>query len=225
MKSVVMCVAIVMAFATASLAQEAPRTLAVVGEGSAEAAPDMAVISLGVTHTDASAKAAMDRVSADASALLSTLSGMGVEPRDVQTDQLSISPLWNNDEGARDITGFVARNSLSVRVRNIGALGAVLDAALSAGSNDFNGLRFQLQDSTDAKAEARAAAVADAIARATQLAEAAGVTLGPIQTITEQGDSGMRPEMFAAARASDMPVAPGELSLSARVSVTFDLIP
>ena len=225
MKSVVMCAAFVMALATASLAQEAPRTLSVVGEGQAEAAPDMAVISLGVTHTDASAKAAMDRVSADASALLTTLSGMGVEPRDVQTDQLSISPLWNNDDGARDITGFVARNSVSVRVRNIAGLGAVLDAALTAGSNDFNGLRFQLQDSAEAEAEARAAAVRDAIARATQLAEAAGVTLGPIQTITEQGDSGMRPEMFATARASDMPIAPGELSLSARVAVTFDLIP
>ena len=225
MKSVVMCAALVLALATASLAQEAPRTLSVVGEGQAEAAPDMAVISLGVTHTDASAKAAMDRVSADASALLTTLSGMGVEPRDVQTDQLSISPLWNNDDGARDITGFVARNSVSVRVRNIAGLGAVLDAALTAGSNDFNGLRFQLQDSAEAEAEARAAAVRDAIARATQLAEAAGVTLGPIQTITEQGDSGMRPEMFATARASDMPIAPGELSLSARVAVTFDLIP
>ena len=224
MKSIVASIAIVMSLACAAVAQETARTLSVVGEGQVETAPDMAIISLGVTHTDASAKAAMDRVSTDARALLDTLAAQGVEARDIQTDQLSLSPQWNNDNGQRDITGFVARNVVSVRVRDLAALGGVLDAALTAGSNDFNGLQFQLQDPGTAQADARAAAVKDAMERAAQLATAAGATLGPIRTMTEQGQGG-RPEMFAAARASDMPVAPGALSVTARVSVTFDLLP
>ncbi|MEL6450794.1 MAG: SIMPL domain-containing protein [Pseudomonadota bacterium] len=219
--------AVLLVWATGLSAQDDTPTVSVVGQGQVAAAPDMAVISLGVTHTDASAKAAMDRVSVDARALLAELEALGVAPRDVQTSQLSVSPIWDNGNGTqpRRITGFVARNALTLRVRDLAGLGAVMDAALEAGSNDFNGLRFGLQDSDTAQGAARAAAVRDAITRATQLAEAAGLSLGPIQTMTEQSFGG-RPEMLAAdMRSSGMPVAAGELTVSASVSVTFALTP
>ena len=206
------------------LADAPARLVSVVGQGSVAMTPDMAVISLGVTQQAKTARVAMDKVNADAVALLSALAALDVAPRDVQTDQLSVSPLWDNGDGARRITGYVARNAVSVRVRDLSRLGAVMDAALLAGSNDFNGLQFSMQDPKPIEAQARAAAVKDAMARAAELAAAAGVTLGPVVTMTEQG--GYRePRMMAAARSEDMAIATGEVAVSASVSMTFDLIP
>jgi uncharacterized protein YggE len=211
-----------------TLAQAPLRVLSVTGEGQVASVPDMAVISLGVTHEARSARAAMDQVNADAGALLDALAALDVAPRDVQTDQLSVSPLWSNGDinrgGVQRITGFVARTAVSVRVRDLARLGAVVDAALAAGANDFNGVRFALQDPSPFEAQARAAAVRDAMARAAQLAAAAGVTLGPVLTLSEQGGFGP-PQMMAAARSEDMAIATGEVSVSAVVSMTFDLIP
>ncbi|WP_299587135.1 SIMPL domain-containing protein [uncultured Tateyamaria sp.] len=224
MRSWMMAGIVTLAMTTAGLAQDATGTVSVVGEGQSTAVPDMAVISLGVTHSDASAKAAMDRVSADARALLGVLEAFGVMPRDVQTEQVGVQPLWNNDHGHRHIAGYVARNGVSVRVRDLSQLGAVIDAALNVGSNDFGGVQFQLSDPAPAMAEARAAAVRDARARASQMAEAAEVALGPIVTMSEAGAGG-RPEMFAAARSADVPIASGEVSVTARVAVTFGLLP
>jgi len=224
MRTWMMAGIVMLAMTTAGLAADETGSVSVVGEGQSAGAPDMAVVSLGVTHSDASAKAAMDRVSADARALLDVLDGFGVAPRDVQTQQVGVQPLWNNDHGHRHIAGYVARNGLSVRVRDLSQLGAVLDAALNVGSNDFGGVQFLLADPAKALAEARADAVRDARMRATQMAEAAGVTLGPIVTMSEQGGGG-RPEMFAAARSSDVPVASGEVAVTARVAITFALMP
>lgn len=204
---------------------DASRHISVVGIGEVAAAPDMAVISLGVTHQAKTAGAAMDQVNASARALLDALTGLDVAARDVQTDQLSVSPVWNNSNTApRRIDGYVAQNSVSVRVRDLSRLGTILDAALDAGSNDFNGLRFTMQDASGFESKARKAAVKDAIARATELAEAAGVTLGPLVTMSEQGGR-MQPVMMAAARSEDMAFASGEVSIRASVAMTFDLMP
>lgn len=226
MRMLVLSIAVLIGIAVQAKAETpAPRVLSVLGEAQVATVPDMAVISLGVTHTDKSAGAAMDRVNANAVALLEALTALDVAARDVQTDQLSVSPLWdNNNNGPRRITGFVARNALSVRVRDLDRLGEVMDAALDAGSNDFNGLRFTLQDPAPFEAEARAAAVKDAMERAAGLAAAAGVTLGPIITLSEQGGFS-QPQMMAAARSESLAIATGEVAVSATVSMTFDLIP
>lgn len=209
-----------------AIAQEQGAVLSVSGEGQVAVASDMAVISLGVVHVDKTAGAAMARVSDDARALIEVLTAQGVEPRDVQTSQLSVNPVWDGGAGSRPrtITGFEARNAVNVRVRDLDVLGGVLDQVLAVGANTFGGLRFQLQDSRAAEAEARAAAVRDAMEKAAQLSDAAGVQLGAVMTISEGGGAA-RPEMFAAARASDMPVAAGELVVTARVAMTFALVP
>lgn len=224
MRMIVLSLALVLGLASEGFAETPERLVSVVGEGRVATTPDMAVISLGVTHQAKTARAAMDMVNGDAVALLAALAAFDVAPRDVQTDQLSVSPLWDNGDRVRRITGYVARNAVSVRVRDLPKLGAVMDAALSAGSNDFNGVNFAMQDPTPLEAQARAAAVKDAMARAAELAEAAGVTLGPVVSLTEQGGYS-QPRMMAAARSEDMAIATGEVAISASVSMTFDLIP
>ncbi|MEO1733453.1 MAG: SIMPL domain-containing protein, partial [Pseudomonadota bacterium] len=126
----------------------------------------------------------------------------------------------------RRITGFQASNTLIVRIRDLGGLGAMMDAVLQDGANDFRGLSFGMADPGPHVDAARSDAVADAMRKAQLMAAAAGLRLGPVLSISEGGSGQPRPMMMemAAARASDaMPVAPGEVSLSATVSMVFAL--
>lgn len=209
---------------------EEPRRISVSGEGRVEAVPDMATIVLGVTQEAREAGAAMRATSQAAAKVHERLAGFGIQPRDIQTQRLTLNPIWSNQspsasspERAR-ITGFAASNAISVRVRDLDNLGAVLDAVIDAGANDFNGLTFSVQDPDTLIEEARANAVADAIARAGQLAAAAGVALGPVQSITEQGMGRPQPMMMmemAASRGGDVPVAGGEVTLTVSVAMVF----
>ncbi|MEL6463422.1 MAG: SIMPL domain-containing protein [Pseudomonadota bacterium] len=226
MKVTVLRVLLWIVLTGSAVAQEGAAMVSVTGEGQVAVAPDMAVISLGVVHVDQTAGAAMDKVSADVGALMAVLAAQGIAARDIQTSQVSVTPVRDNRaDGGRRITGFEARNAVTVRVRDLGGLGGVLDQVLEAGTNTLGGLRFQLQDTGAAQAEARAAAVRDAVAKAEQLSAAAGVTLGPVLAISE-GGVGPQPEMFAAAaRSVDVPIAAGELIVSVRVSMRFALAP
>ena len=188
----------------------------------------MATLNLGVTNEARLAGEALRMTSDAVAAVLARLNEAGIAPRDMQTQGVSVQPVWNRrnaDNAPPRITGFVARNALSVRVRDLDTLGSILDQVVQDGANTFNGLQFSLQDPEPAMAAARQDAVQDAIAKAEQLAQAAGVTLGPVQTISEGGGGG-RPvmmEMASARMASDVPVAAGEVSLTSRVTMVFEI--
>ena len=229
MKNLLSVVIVGLCFATASLADEM-RVITTTGRGVVDTAPDMATLSLGVTQRATEAEEAMSQTSDAVQDVIERLTALGIAARDMQTSGLSLQPIWsrpqNNEDQARTITGFVANNTLTVRARDLTMLGALLDAVVQDGANTFNGLQFALQDPESALAEARTAAVATAIAKAQLLADAAGVTLGPVQSITETGGA-PRPvmmEMASARVASDVPVAAGEVSLSAQVTMVFTII-
>lgn len=210
--------------AVLAAAEEAPR-LTVTGFGSVAAAPDMARISLGVTETAKTARAAMEEASLGMATILAVLATAGIEDRDLQTGEISLSPIWSDDdgEGVRRITGFQAVNSLNVRVRDLDRLGTVLDAVLEAGANSFRGLSFGLQDPVPVADEARRRAVADALRKARLMAEAAGLGLGGILSIDE--GAGARPQVMemSVARGAGMPMAAGEVTTEATVSMVFAL--
>jgi uncharacterized protein YggE len=202
--------------------------MTVSGIGEVAAAPDMATISLGVTTEGMEAAEAMRRNSEAMTAVLAAVAAAGVAERDVQTSALSVSPRWEPprpNETAPRVSGFVATNIVTVRVRDLDALGGVLDAVLGEGANTLNGLSFGVADDTALRDAARQAAVADAARKARVLAEAAGVTLGPVTEIVEGGGFGgpfptARMDM---AMAEAVPVAPGELSLQATVTMTWTI--
>lgn len=208
----------------AAIAQEpAAPQITVTGEGSASAVPDMAVVTLGITSQDPEAGVAMGQASEVAGAILARLEGLGIAARDRQTSDLSLSPVWTNyDSGnERKITGYEASNQLTIRVRDLSGLGNVLGAVLEDGANRLSGLSFGLQEPGPVMAEARRDAVSDAMERARTMAEAAGVTLGPVMSISEVGGGSFPQPMMEMARASAVPVAAGEAVMSARVNMVF----
>lgn len=202
----------------------------VVGEGRVEAAPDMATITVGAQNDAATAAEALAATSTATARILENLSAAGIEPRDIQTDSLSLAPRYDygRSDGQPTLLGYTASHTVRVRVRDLATLGAQLDAAVAAGGNRFDGLVFGLQDPGPSEDAARTRAVQDALRKAALYAEAAGLNLGPVVSIVEQsGFAGPEP-MFradAASAAPPVPVAPGEVTTVATVSVTVELLP
>lgn len=229
MKTFAFLAAMVVATA-AGMAHAEERRITVDATGTVQVAPDMATITLGVTNQDTEASVAMKATSDAVSQVLSRLADMGIEDRDVQTRDLSLSPVWTNRNQQNgeppEITGFVASNRVFVRVRDLSQLGQIMDAVIQDGANDFGGLSFGLQDTKPIEVQARAKAVGEATAKAEQLAQAANVGLGPVQSISER-TGGVRPmaEMraFSAADSGGVPVAGGEITVSVSVSMEFEI--
>ena len=212
-------------FLVQGAAADAARTITVTGEGIVETNPDQATISLGVTTNADTAVAALAANSDAMTAMMAQLKAAGVAPADLQTSNLSLSPNWSGYDSASTptIAGYIASNMLNVRVRDLEALGTILDAAVSDGANTMNGITFGLSEPNPVMNEARTRAVADATSRATVLAMAAGASLGPIVTITEGGTFPGPAPMFRA-EASSVPIATGDLAMTASVAVTFEIV-
>ncbi len=211
-----------------AVAQDAPR-LTVSGSGTAEAAPDMAVVSVGVQATESDAEAAMTAVSQKMSALLQAVSEAGVAQADVQTTGLSLSPEYryrNDGSEPPAISAYTATNGVTLRVRDLDNLGGLLGQLVGEGANRLNGLSFDVADPAPLVADARRKAVADARAAAEVLAEAAGVSLGSIISITDGGapaQPGPMMRMEAAVSSADVPVAEGSVGRTSRVTVVWAL--
>lgn len=212
-------------------AEAGPATITVTGEGQVEAAPDMATVSLGVTTEGDTASAALGTNSEAVAAVIARLKAEAIEDRDIQTSGLSLGPRYDyggSNGGQPKITGYFAMNIVTVRVRDVAAVGGVLDGVVSEGANTLNGLSFGLEEDAAALDEARRRAVADAAHKAALYAEAAGVKLGRVLSISEPvGIQPRGPVMMAEASfakgAADVPVATGEVNLGASVSIVYEI--
>ena len=205
--------------------------ITVTGEGRVDSTPDMALIHLGVTTEGETAAAALAANSTEIAKVLANLTAAGITGRDVQTTGLSINPNWQNEASSSSmvIKGYIASNTVTVRVRALDSLGALLDAAVKDGANTLNGVEFGLQDPAPVQAEARKRAVADAQARAELIAGAAGVKLAGIKSISEGGAQPMPMPMLRmaadSAAAGAVPVASGEVGTLAQVTIVWTLAP
>jgi uncharacterized protein len=226
LSALILSTALALPIAAPALADgDVTRTISVTGTGTVEAAPDMATLMIGVTTQGTTAAEALAENSKATEAVIARLTASGVEARDMQTSNLSINPNWTGyDSSTPTISGYVASNMLTVRVRALDTTGAVLDAAVADGANTLNGMTFGLADPEPAYNEARKEAVVDARAKAELLAEAAGVKLGPVLSIADAGSMTDPAPMYRdAVAASPVPVQGGELGLIANVSVTWQI--
>ncbi|GAB5438199.1 SIMPL domain-containing protein [Falsiruegeria mediterranea] len=231
MKTLVFLVtALMITAATLARAEEQPRTIQVSGQAQVQAVPDQALINLGVTNAAATAAEAMDLTSTTLAEVIARLKEQGVEARDIQTQQLSLNPIWtqkidkSTGQNRNHITGFSASNILAVRVKDMDKLGVILGEVVGDGANEFQGLRFSVLDPKPLVEQARAEAVKDAMDRAAQLAAAAGVQLGDVLSISEnsaQPYARAANARFAAMESADVPIEAGEVSYQSTVSMVF----
>jgi uncharacterized protein YggE len=206
-------------------ADVAPRTLTVSGNGEVRSAPDAAQMSTGVVTQAPTAAAALAANARAMNAVFDTLKRAGIPDKNIQTSNVSVSPQYAGKPGqGQHVAGYQVSNTVNVLVVGLDKVGPTLDALIAAGSNQIDGPNFIIADPKPLLAKARDEAVKNAIAKAQAYANAAGVTLGPIQSINEGGSYAPQPMGRMMAMATDKlstPVAAGEESVSANVSITW----
>ena len=202
---------------------EAGTTITVTGIGRASLQPDRAEVGLGANASADTAAEARTAVAAAMTAILAAVRGQGV--RTLQTSNLSVSPRYDHRNETARIVGYEATNAVTTTIDDLDTLGAVVDAAIAAGATSLDGPRFFAADPSEAFARARRLAVEDAMGRATTLAEAAGLRITGIASISEGGG---RPipipraaRMMAIAEAAPSPIEVGANEVRVEVEVVY----
>jgi uncharacterized protein len=204
-----------------------PRVLTVSGTGEIRTTPDQAQLSTGVVTQAGTAAAALAANSRAMNSVFDTLKRAGIPEKNIQTSNFSVSPQYGSAKpnGQQHIIGYQVSNTVTVMVDKLEKVGPALDALVAAGSNQIDGPSFSIADPKPLLAKAREEAVKDATARAQTLAAAAGVALGPIVSIGEGGGEYSPQPMgrvMSYAKAPT-PIASGEESVSASVSITWEI--
>ncbi len=223
-KRVLLSAFVIAATALALPALAAEKLVTVTGQGTIAVAPDSAMIRIGVTSQGKTAKEASDTNAKQMTAVMAAIKNSGIAERDIQTSRLSLQPQYENKGGTTHLLGFRVTNQVTVTIHDIGRLPAILDRAIAAGANEMSGIEFVVSGQSKLLDQARDAAIADAHRKAALYAKAAGAKLGRVVAITEQGASAP-PRPLAAMRAGAVPVAPGEQTLRATVTVSYELGP
>jgi len=203
-------------------------TITVVGSGTAAARPDTAEVSAGVVTQAATAAQALADNNAAMDKVLKAISALGIADRDVQTTNVSVTPLrrqGRQESQPPEITGYEVSNNVHAKVRDLRMVGRLLDTLVAQGANALGGISFSVADPAPVLDQARTKAIADARHKAEVYAQAAGVTLGGVVSIRESTPPIPRfgGEMPRAMAMSAVPVAPGEQEFQSSIAVTYAL--
>ena len=204
------------------------RTIAVNGSGSVVIPPDTVVVTLGVQTRGTEVGEAVAANNETAERVMQAVTDLGVAPEDVQTTYFSIwtQPRYDEFGMPTEEVTYVVDNSVTVTLHDVAMVGRLLNDTLAAGANSVQNLSYTVADPAAALGPARTEALADAQRQAEQLASESGVTLGPIQTVTESSGGGSpvpQPYMGEVPAASDVPTAPGTLEYTVQLAVTYGI--
>ena len=205
------------------------RTITVSATGTAEAEPDQARITSGVSTEAPTAREALTGNTEAMNKVISELKAKGIDSKDIQTASFNVEPVmdYSKDGQPPKLRGYRVSNQVVVLVRDLDKLGSVLDDLVTAGANQVQGLAFEVSKAETLKDEARKNAIANALRRAKLLASAAGAEVGQVLQISEETTSDV-PVTFAAprfakAQAASVPIERGSSTLEARVTTTWAL--
>ncbi|MEX2553733.1 MAG: SIMPL domain-containing protein [Actinomycetota bacterium] len=203
-----------------------PPTISARGIGRVAGVPDTIVITLGVESESAQASEALARNNERTKAVIDLLKQTGVAEEDIQTSQFSINPRFDNE--GRAIVGYFVTNLLTARVSDDVDAGALIDKAAQAAANDIRvqSIHFEIDDKGSLYEDARREAVEEANKQAEQLAEAAGVELGSVRSITES--LAVQPPVPLLARtggegAPSVPLEQGSQEITLEVQVVYEI--
>ncbi|MDB5501066.1 MAG: hypothetical protein JWR89_968 [Tardiphaga sp.] len=213
---------------TPALAQVAPTpTISVSGEGTVSVPPDMALIDGGVSTEAKTAREASESNNAAMGKVLLALKVAGLDEKDVQTSRLSLQPQYaqQTKPGPNVVSGYRASNRVTIRLRDVTKVAAVIDTLVSSGANEIGGINFMVEKASKLLDDARAEAIVDARRKAEIYAKAAGVTLGAPVSISEDGGGAPAPMAFRkmAGVAASAPIAQGEETLRVTVNVAWSI--
>ena len=202
-------------------------TIQVTGTGSVQVKPDTASISIGVSTEDGNAQNAVSRNNAATAKVISELQAAAIEKKDLKTSNFSVYPQYRTEGSDKHpVVTYRASNTVTVTVHNLDKVGDILTKAVTAGSNQISGPNFAVSDPEKYLAEARKKAVENAIAKASVYANAAGLKLGSILSMVEEGAAAPiyapRSASFSTA-AAPVPVEAGEESIQARILLVVEL--
>lgn len=204
------------------------RTIEVMGSGTATGQPDVATVRLGVESRDADVKTAVDDVASKMQKVMSALAAAGIADRDIATTSYSVRFNENpsNDQSGSQSSGvYLVEDVAEVTVRDLSALGTVLDRSLSAGANRVDDVEFGISDPSALDREARRLAYEDAKSRADQLAKLSGVTITGVAQINDVNNT-PRPVnsmLKAASFGGAPPVSAGSLSETITLHVVYEV--
>jgi uncharacterized protein len=219
--------------AQAALTESVPH-ITVIGRAHTEAVPDYAVLSLAVVTEKPTASAAAAANAQAAQNVVDTIKAQGIDPKDVQTSEVSLTPIYDTvtdavgHESGQKLRGYQARNGLAIRVRAIGKAGALAAQLIDTGANEFQGISFGVSQEDEIYAKLNDAAMRDALRAAKAYLPAAGVSLGRVLEIAPNDVGGTQPRTFAKAMVAGgmapVPIEPGTLSYDSQVRVTWELV-
>lgn len=212
----------------AAFAAEKSRFITMTGRASVGATPDRVAITLGVSSKAENARDALTLNNVNMNNIIKTLKDEGIEEKYILTSNFSIHADYQHFKDGRPpkVRGYTVSNTIRVQVKEIDKLGPLLDKVVNSGSNQINGIQFFVSNEDVLKDEARKLAVANAKRKAALYAEAAGVELGKVLSITESSHGGGRPVAMArtlTAEANAVPIAGGEQQLGVNVTITWGL--
>jgi uncharacterized protein len=229
------CLAALLLTAPALAAETRVATMSLEGTATVKAEPDMATVTTGVVTDADAARAALDANNAAMASLFSLIKSSGVADRDMQTSGFSVEPryVYSDKTDANGyrlpplLVGYRVSNTLTVNLRDLDNLGIVLDKMVSAGSNTIGEVGFSVSDSSELRDQARRDAMQAALDKADLYAEAAGVCLDRIVSISERGgylpEANMMRSVAADVVMPSVAVATGEVGYSMTVAVEWEL--
>jgi len=214
------------AAAPASTADPATHTITVAGSGKVTVVPDVARVSLGVTITTPTVKAARAAAASAMTNIIAAVKAQGVADADIQTVGLNLYPQYANGSSTR-IAGYTLSEQIQITIRDLDKAGDIVDVATAKGATNLNGISFELSDPAKAMNDARAAAVAAAQVSAQAMAAAGHVTLGSVVSISDTNPS--MPINYGAVKGAALdsaatPVQVGTQDVSVLLTVVFSII-
>ena len=225
-----LCLVMLAPLAKCAAAEKEPPILSVSGSGSVQSAPDQAAVTLGVVTRGATAGEAQQENAAKATAIREALRTLGIEDKDVKTEEYNFRPEYSREGNERVIVGYVASNTIRVRVRDVAAVGDVIDAVLSNGANTIHSLDFSIRDTNALRQKALESAVKDAREKADAIARALGKSIVGVHHVSEntgafqpRQSNMMLMTKSADAMAESTPIDGGTLSMTADVHIDFIL--
>lgn len=202
-----------------------PPQIIVTGEGVIKAAPDQAWVSIGAENRSKVSKEAQQRNAEAMTAVMQQMAAFGIPKDAIKTTAIDLQMEFDYANGKQTPRGYVARNTVEVRVDDLAKLGDVLDAVVGSGATTIHGLRFDVKQREQVEAQALQSAVKNAMAKTQAIALGANRAIDRVLKIEELSDGGgpvpvMRQYAMAAKADASTPVAAGELEIRAQVRLT-----